>query len=429
MAFWNRNKHRGREPTTDKPNTSEQYKMVTIWGEHYYSWNGKLYDSDIIRACIRPKVKSIGKLVAKHIQENEKGLKVNPKTSIKMLLSNPNPYMTGQMFQEKLANQLCLSNNAFALIVRDENGYAEQMYPIPATMVEAIYGDTGELFLRFTYKNGKAGTFRYSDIIHLRQDYEGNDIFGENPAPALAQLMECVGYIDQGIVKAIKNSGIIRWLLKFTSSMRPEDVKTNVEQFVKNYLAIETDTFGAAGVDAKVDAKQIEAKDYVPNASQTDRITDRIYSFFNTNKHIVQSDWNEDQWTAYYEAEIEPVAIQLGKELTTKLFSPRERGCGNYITYESSNLQCASMSTKLAFQSMVDRGAMTPNEWRAILNLAPIEGGDKPIRRLDTQVVDMLESMLNKMNGENYREMAGLMGQLLKAAYIEMHGGEKKVET
>ena len=182
-------------------------------------------------------------------------------------------------------------------------------------------------------------------------------------------------------------------------------------------------------MDAKVDAKQIEAKDYVPNASQTDRITDRIYSFFNTNKHIVQSDWNEDQWTAYYEAEIEPVAIQLGKELTTKLFSPRERGCGNYITYESSNLQCASMNTKLAFQSMVDRGAMTPNEWRAILNLAPIEGGDKPIRRLDTQVVDMLESMLNKMNSENYREMTGLMGQLLKAAYIEMHGGEKKVET
>ena len=106
MAFWNRNKNRGREPTADKPNTSEQYKMVTTWGEHYYSWNGKLYDSDIIRACIRPKVKAIGKLVAKHIQENEKGLKVNPKTSIKMLLSNPNPYMTGQMFQEKLANQL-----------------------------------------------------------------------------------------------------------------------------------------------------------------------------------------------------------------------------------------------------------------------------------------------------------------------------------
>lgn len=187
--------------------------------------------------------------------------------------------------------------------------------------------------------------------------------------------------------------------------------------------------YGIGGMDAADSVDLNAAKDYVPNASQTDRITDRIYSFFNTNKHIVQSDWNEDQWTAYYEAEIEPVAIQFGNELTTKLFSSRERGCGNYITYESSNLQCASMNTKLAFQAMVDRGAMLPNEWRAILNLAQIEGGDKPIRRLDTQVVDMLERMLNKMNGENFREMAALMGQVLKSAYIDAGGGEKKVET
>ena len=41
----------------------------------------------------------------------------------------------------------------------------------------------------------------------------------------------------------------------------------------------------------------------------------------------------------------------------------------------------------------------------------------------------MLENMLNKMNGENYREITGLMGQLLKSAYMDMHGGEQKVET
>jgi hypothetical protein len=31
---------------------------------------------------------------------------------------------------------------------------------------------------------------------------------------------------------------------------------------------------------------------------------------------------------------------------------------------------------------------MTPDEWRAVLNLGPIEGGSKPIRRLDTAPVD-----------------------------------------
>ncbi len=42
------------------------------------------------------------------------------------------------------------------------------------------------------------------------------------------------------------------------------------------------------------------------------------------------------------------------------------------------------MTTRLNLMQMVDRGGLTPNEWRAVLNLAPIEGGDEPIRRLDT---------------------------------------------
>ncbi|MRU20528.1 phage portal protein, partial [Bacillus anthracis] len=72
---------------------------------------------------------------------------------------------------------------------------------------------------------------------------------------------------------------------------------------------------------------------------------------------------------------------------TRKLFSRRERGFGNRIIFESSSLQYASMGTKMNLVQMVDRGSLTPNEWRAILSLGPIEGGDKPIRRLDTALV------------------------------------------
>ena len=113
----------------------------------------------------------------------------------------------------------------------------------------------------------------------------------------------------------------------------------------------------------------------------------RIYNFFNTNEKIIQSKYNEDEWTAYYESEIEPFAMQLAGEYTRKLFSRRERGFGNKIIFESSSLQYASLSTKMDLVQMVDRGAMTPNEWRSILSLGPIEGGSKPIRRLDTALV------------------------------------------
>lgn len=411
-----------REPTENKAKEHSVLKMITTIGEFYYSWNGKLYESDIIRACIRPKVKAIGKLVGKHIRDDPKsGLVVNPDASIRFLLSEPNPYMTGQQMQEKIANQLCLNNNAFILIVRDENERPIQLYPVPCTMAEAKYNNTGELFLKFQYRNGKSGTFRYSDIIHLRQDYNEDDIFGESPAAALAGMMDVIGTIDKGIIRAIKNSGVVRWLLKFSSSMRDEDVKANVEKFVQNYLSVETDSFGAAGVDAKADVQRIEPTDFVPNAAQTDRTVERIYSFFNTNKKIVQSNYTENEWTAYYEAEIEPVAVQMQQTYTIRIFSRRERGTGNRIVFEANNLQCASLTTKLAFQAMVDRGAMTPNEWRETMNMAPVANGDDPIRRLDTQVVNIVKDVLGKMDNNNYVVMAEIITKLLDSA----KGGER----
>lgn len=410
-----------REPTEKTAKKEKNVlQMVTTTGELHYAWNGKLYESDIVRACIRPKVKAIGKLTGKHIRDDPAGgLKVNPDANIRFLLSEPNPYMTAQQMQEKVATQLCLNNNAFILIVRDENGKVVQMYPIPCTMVETKYNDTGELFLKFQYRNGKSGTFPYKDIIHLKQDYNENDIFGESPVEAIAPMMDVIGTIDRGIIRAIKNSGVVRWLLNFKTSMRDEDIKSNVEKFVRNYLAVETDTFGAAGVDAKADVQRIEPKDYVPNAAQTDRTIERIYSFFNTNKKIVQSDYTENEWTAYYEAEIEPIVVQMHQTYTVGIFSRKERGFGNRIVFEANNLQCASLTTKLAFQAMVDRGAMTPNEWRETMNMTPIPGGDQPIRRLDTQVVNLLKDCLNKINTENYAAMTQVMVMLLKGKEVK----------
>ena len=361
-----------------------RFEMVEDKGNGFYSWNGNIYKSDIVRACIRPKVKAIGKLIPQHIRNNNvDGFKVNPEPYIRFLYEEPNPYMSGQVFREKMATQLALNNNAFALLVKDENGYPVEMYNIPCTGVEAIYNSYGELFLKFTNRNGTVATYPYTDIIHLRQDINENDIFGDSPKDALLPLMEIVNTTDQGIVKAIKNSGVVRWLLKFIGNMRPEDIEAQTKSFTETFLSIEN-TGGAAGVDNKVDAQQIDPKDYVPNAAIIDRTTQRIYSFFNTNEKIVQSKYNEDEWNAYYESEIEPLAMQWSGEDTRKQFTRRERGFGNKIIYSANNLQYASMSTKLGLQAMVDRGALTPNEWREVLNLPPVADGDNPLRRLDT---------------------------------------------
>lgn len=366
------------------------YKMVVDVGNGFYSWDGKLYQSDIVRACIKPKTKAIGKAIAKHVRttyskDGKKEIKINPEAAIRFLLEEPNDLMTGQMLQEKVANQLQLNNNAFILIIRDSMGSAIGLYPIPAAGVETIYSKNGELSLKFYYMNGKYSIFPYSDIIHLRDDFFYNDVFGESPQKALTNLMETVTIVDQGIVNAIKNSGVVRWLLKFTRSMRPDDLKVEAENFAENYLSISNNSVGVAATDAKADAKQVEPHDYVPNASQADRLTQRIYAFFNTNQKIVTSAYTEDEWISYYEQCIEPTIMQMKGEYTRKLFSRTQRGYGNEIMFDSGDLTFSSMATKLKLVQMVDRRIMSPNEVRHYLNLPPVDGGDEMLLRKDTE--------------------------------------------
>lgn len=366
---------------------SNQFKLINDKGNGFFNWDGKMYKSDIIRAAIRPKAKAIGKLTAKHIRDST-DFKVNPDVNIRFLLEEPNPIMSGQVFQEKMAIQLELNNNAFAYIKRDEMGMASEIYPVPASGVELVEGEYGAVYLKFLFLNGQRISVPYTDVIHLRNDFNEDDFFGSHPGESLSKLMDIINTADQGIVKAIKNSASIKWLLKFKTVLQPKDMKREIDKFTEDYLSIDRNNGGAAGTDSRYDLDQVKNEAYVPNEKQLMNTTQRVYSFFNTNEKIVQSKYTEDEWNAYYEAQIEPVAMQMANEYTRKLFSRKQRGYGNKIIFEASSLQYASMATKMNLVQMVDRGALTPNEWRSILSLGPIEGGDKAVRRLDTALVN-----------------------------------------
>lgn len=376
-------------------------ELVTQNTSGYFDWSNSAYDSDIVRACVNARASRFSKLNLQHIRETftesgGKTIAVNPEPYLRIMLQTPNPYMSMVDMLSKICKLADLTGNAFILILRDNNGVARELYPIPAKSAESKYNSSGDLFYKFILANGESWEFPSSDIIHLREDYNAHEIFGESKYNSLKPLMEVVKTTDKGIINAIKNSNIVRWLLKYTASLRPEALKQNAQEFADNYLNISNGAVGVAAVDAKADATQVSPQDYVPNSSQMNNTRDRIYGIFNINEKIVKSMANEDEENAYYEAKIEPLALALQSEMTRKLFTPRERGCGNAIVVGSFNLRSASISTKLQLQSMVDRGALTPNEWRESLGLPPVPGGDEPLRRLDTQPVS-----LDSGGGEN----------------------------
>ena len=381
-------------------------KLVETASNSLALWGNSAYENDIVRACVTAKAQRISKLCLKHIQETTddsgaKKLRVNPWAYMRFLLEEPNRYMSLADFLFRLSVSTDLAGNAFILILRDENGTPAELFPIPAAAAEAKFGEDGALFYEFSLKNGQRWRFPDSDVVHIRGDFYLSDIFGDGKSKTLEPLLEVAETTDRGIINAIKNSSIIRWLLKYTSSLRPEDMKTKATEFADNYLSISNGAVGVAVADSKFDATQVNPQDYVPNASIMMRTPERIMSLFNINEKILKSCANEDEENAYYEAVVEPWLVKLSQEMTRKLFSRRQRGTGNYITVGSFNLQAASIKTKLALVQMVDRGALTVNEWRETMGLPPVEGGNVPIRRLDTAPTTTTSSGGGDKNAED----------------------------
>jgi len=366
--------------------TTQTFKLISSSNNYFSPWSGDVWQNDIVRACIRPKSDAIGKLNPKHIEGSGENIKVNDRPQIREILENPNPYMSMQDFLSKMVIQRELNHNAFAYIDRDGTKI-NAIYPIPVSRSELVESKSNELYMKLWFRTGKYVVVPYEDVIHLRKDFNEHDIFGDGHYQALQNLMDVITNTDSAVISAIKNGAIIRWLLKFKSKLRPEDKQIELEEFVNNYLSIENE-IGAAATDPSYDAEQVEPNDYVPNAAQMDRSVKRLYSYFGVNENIVMNSYDEDEWNSFYESELEPIAIQLSNAFTKIFFTKRERGYGNRIVFEASNLQYASMKTKLNLLNMVDRGAMTPNEWRRVMNLGPIKGGDEPIRRLDTAPVE-----------------------------------------
>ncbi len=383
MGFWNR--WFNKTPAETRINT----ELVTKRGVSKYVFSGVVGEVDVVRAAIRPFAKAAGKLEGRHLKTDKEGNAQSGEVYMRMLLEEPNALMSGQMLQERLAWHYMLDGDAFALVQRDGRGYAIGIFPLFQLGVDAFYSTDGRLFLRFHLKNSKTLDVPYEDVIHLRRDYMDSDVFGCQDAKVLNRALDVIVASDNSVIKAVENGGILQYLMQYKVSISPEDVKKRVKDFVETYLKSgdNNETIRVAGVSGQAEIKQLEPHDYVPNAAVMDRTVKRIYDFFNTNEAIVQSKYDENAWNAYYEAVIEPFAKQLSVEFTRKLFSRTERSRGNRVVFDGISLQYASMASKLAMFQMVDRRAMTPNEWRRILNLPPLEGGNVPMLRLDTAVV------------------------------------------
>lgn len=357
----------------------------------FRDWNGGLYDSDIAKSAIHTNASNIAKLQPKHIRRTGETVIHSPDRRIEKMLMYPNPYMNIYDFLYKVGTHREEKDNAFIYFHKENY----ELYPINANTMELLESKSGDLFVRFTFKMGKQVVIPFEDLIIIRKHFNTNDMFGDN-SNDLRTTMEVIDTTDQGIVKAIKRSASLRGILKWNSVLRKEDIKKQTDEFVNEYLNIDNDG-GVASTDPRFNFEQLKIDSYVPNKALTDGAKERIYSYFGTNEKIIQSKFTEEEWNAYYENTIEPVAIQLSLEFTKKIFSDNKQGHGNEIIFTSNRLQYASNSTKVAVSRLLtDIGAASLDDILEIFNMAPI-GGEEGSRRVQTL------NMVNANKADEYQ--------------------------
>lgn len=358
--------------------TNTRFELVNNYNSNFFNYEGDLYDSDIVRSCIHSIASNAAKLKPRHIYDGQ----VKDGSNLEKLLQvRPNPYMNTYDFLYKVVSQLYSTNNAY-IYIKCEYGRVVGLYPINYSAAELKEYD-GEMYITFTFLTGKSVTIPYTEIIHLRKHFNRNDMFGEEALQPLRPTLNLNNTVSQGITNAVKASAKIRGLLKFTQSLRPEDLKKQKDDFIRDYLSLDNDG-GIAATDAKAEFQQLNNNPTLIDDKQMALIRDNILRYFNISESIITSNYTENEYNAFYSSVIEPIAIQLSLEFTSKLFSDREKGFGNQIVFSAERLTFANNITKARLINvLMPLGLLSINEAREILELSPVDNGEKRLQSLN----------------------------------------------
>lgn len=351
---------------------TSRWQEVGSYQSIFTPYSGSVYANDICRASIHTLAE----------QTSKANPKVKDQRLEKLLQYRPNMYMNGKDFLYKVRTLLEVNNTAFIYIDRDDRGKAISFYPMPACNAEALEA-AGGLYIKFWLPT-QSMVVSWADLAVLRKHYNTSDIFGDSNT-AIATSLELLDTTNQGMANAIKSTANLRGILKSTKAMlSDDDVKKQRDRFVSDYLAM-SNTSGIAMTDATLTFTPIQLQPAIANYKSVEELRNNIYRYFGVSEEAILGKLHSDAWEAFYDSSIEPFLIALGQELTYKVFSERERGFANEIIFESNRLQYMSMAQKLELVQLVDRGAMTPNQWAEVFNLPPQPGGDIPRRWQDPQ--------------------------------------------
>lgn len=341
----------------------------------------------------------------KHVRRTSDGMVSGLQSINHILGTRPNPFMTASEFLEKVVAQYFNYNNAFIYIQRDISGVITGLYPLDFGSVEIKVDTANNLYVKFQFINGKSMTVLYDAVIHIKRHFNTHQLFGEDNSKALKEDLDLLHAVKAAIINSVKNGNSLRGIINFEGTVREDDQQALWKQFTERYVS-NANGSGIATLDNKATFQQLTTTISTFNKGQMDFARDMVYKHFGLNEKIVSGDYTEDEYIAFYESVLEPIAIKLTQEFTEKLFTSREKGHGNEIILESNRLSYMSVASRIKVsQALLPTGAITVNEIREIFGYEGVEGGDKRLVSLNfAKYEDLSKYQINASKGGDTNE-------------------------
>lgn len=391
----------GNDKSTTNPPTSEQLEIVEGQKAVFTQYKGDFYNDPDVLACVDAIARNGAKMHPRHIrnyyskEEDREKLEVVKDNIYKLLAKQPNEIQNAYKFYYQIITNLELYNNAIIYKQTDENLKIIGLYPLDFTEVK-LYEYKDKIFVKFKFGRSKERFVPYSDCIHLTRFVGQDGLFGGSTIP-IRKVLDIKHILDEGIINAIKTTQSIKGVIKSTKAMlKPEDVKKMRDQFVQDFIDSRGNKSGIGGLDATTDFTPVKIEPTTASDSQMKSIDNKILNYFGVSENIIQSNYSEDEWNAFYESVLEPIGLQMSLEFTNKLFTPTEKNFGNEILFESNRLQYASNKTKIELIRYASN-ILTINEQREVFNLSPIDNGD-------VFMIDQNHEVNNEIGGETQDE-------------------------
>lgn len=348
------------------------YQTITESAPNFAPFTGTVYEQELTRAAIDRFAMACSKLKPEATGDSKPHVR-------KMVRTRPNPQMTWSTFMARLATIHEVDCMAYIvpMFSRDMSRITG-VFPLKCEYAE-ILEYAGEPWIRFSFATGEDAAIELRYVGLLARYPYNSDYFSE--AHCINSTMDLIHAQKKALKNAIKNGAQIRYIGAVSGRVHEDDLKAKRQRFVEDNFGEDNENGLLIYDGTFTNVKQVEPQSYTINEKEMARIEANVFYYFGTNKEILTNSFNEEQWAAYYEGRVEPFAIRVGEALTNMLFTPVEQMHGNSVMFSSNRLQYATTSDKnTIISNMVDRGVMSIEQAREILQLSPDDEGTCVIR-------------------------------------------------